>query len=347
LQNPDGSPTAGAQVIAISQRRGVVAASAISEKDGSFHIAGLEPGAYFLMAEPFFAGERVLPAYYSFVGSAPAGVCEGKPFPRQWARSEDESGRSSLREFEVSGGQSVSAGAWRLNCTEDFRSRFNDRATIDRFNDATKVRFYPLKGLHGDFEASALGFSLYSPVKLSLRLLNEAGIEVRSERFEPVFQGDSGFNNYDARLVASGLPWGDYLLEVSGARAPVTLFPGGMVSLDTVPFFLLSTSRNEPPPPLAAEIPMNARCTPDEVFPPYTSPPGNPPRRAVLGDLHRESGGLCAPAWAGVGPDSDSDSDSEVEADSRKASGQGRKQAWIVTGFWIGLALLVGRRFRV
>ena len=77
---PDGSPLLGANVEAISRRRGTVLASAMSDRSGHYEISGLEPGEYYLMAEPYYAGTGPLPAYYSTMTAA---VCpEGDSFGR-------------------------------------------------------------------------------------------------------------------------------------------------------------------------------------------------------------------------------------------------------------------------
>jgi hypothetical protein len=152
---------------------------------------------------------------------------------------------------------------------------------VDRFGSGNSV-YYRLRAISGHVEIHALSYSLYSPVRPSLTLQDSSGAPVRGVQIQDsVYAGDSGYVNYDSALVADGLPNGEYLVEVSGTALESSRYPAGPVSLDTVPFLVLTGSVNEGSPASASEIPVNARCRMDESFAAYSSPGGNPPRRST------------------------------------------------------------------
>ncbi|MFZ9596618.1 MAG: matrixin family metalloprotease [Bdellovibrionia bacterium] len=64
LTFPQDKPVLGAHVVAISESRGTVMASTLTDQQGHYTIEPLEPGGYFLMVEPFYADPQVLPEYY-------------------------------------------------------------------------------------------------------------------------------------------------------------------------------------------------------------------------------------------------------------------------------------------
>src|SRR6185295_13917501 len=79
VTGPSGQPLFGAHVLAVSRTRGAVLASGITDRSGRYSISGLEPGPYYVIAEPYLAGASALPSYY---GSMNADVCGGGPFRR-------------------------------------------------------------------------------------------------------------------------------------------------------------------------------------------------------------------------------------------------------------------------
>ena len=62
-------------------------------------------------------------------------------------------------------------------------------------------------------EVHAMSYSLYSPIKVTMELVDPDGQSVQVEKSEPVYQGESGFVDYDTALVAKDLPDGDYYLS--------------------------------------------------------------------------------------------------------------------------------------
>ncbi len=292
-----GDPVFGAQVAAISRRRGTVMASALTDRNGNYSLQGLEPGTYFLMAEPFYAGAGALPAFYGGINHAICG--RGEIFSRTLLVA---GGSNELAPVQVRPGSSALAPAIQVRCqnggaavvasTETsattpviFDGSRGDKGfgVTDRFGSTGRIRF-ELKDVSGTIEIHSLAYSLYSPVHATLRLLDSWGQVVQAQSAMTVYQGVSGYVNYDSALIARELPKGDYTLEVSGSGLSRSFYPAGPVSVDAVPFVVITGSVNEPAPSLASKIPFNARCRMDENFAAYTSPPGNPPRSSIEED---------------------------------------------------------------
>jgi hypothetical protein len=305
-----GRPVFGAHVVAISRRRGTAMATGITDPGGRYRIAGLEPGSYFLMVEPYFAGPTALPAYYAGINGAICGG-GGDEFVRGFLS--DGGGYAPIA-IDVLPGRATGAPSWVAPCGSG-SLRGASVSTLEaassqasaptayagsgsgfgvtwRFSSQAPA-YFRLKGLSGRVELHAVGYSLYSPVQASLRLLSESsGREVESARVtEPVYEGRSGYVNYDSALIAEGLEPGDYVLEVSPDVLPVNKYPAGGLALDAAPFLLVTGSVNEGAPALAPVIAENARCRMDENFAAYSSPPGDPPRGIT--EEPEESGGFC------------------------------------------------------
>ena len=288
-----GAPIFGAHVLAISRRRGTVMASALSAKDGTYTISGLEPGAYFLMVEPFYAGSSTLPAYFS---AARSDVCPGG---RSFGRTPlTDAGGTNLTAVTVKSGGTTATGRFVAQCTggsgaaiqasvtsaglgtapQVFAGGSGGFGVVDRFSYSTSV-YYKLRAVSGHLDLHGVSFSLYSPAKTTLELIDSRGMQVMAADAEDyVYRGDSGFVNYDSRLVADNLPMDDYTVRVSYSTLGASYYPAGPVSLDSVPFVVLTGSVNEAEPALESQIPFNSRCRQDENFATYVSPAGDPPR---------------------------------------------------------------------
>ncbi len=288
-----GPPIFGAHVLAVSRRRGTVMASALSAKDGAFTISGLEPGAYFLLVEPFYAGSSTLPAYFS---TSRSDVCPGG---RSFGRTPLlEVGGNRLAPVIVEPGGTTTTGKFVARCTGGSGAAIQTNASsaaastapvafaggsggfgvVDRFSHSSTV-YYKLRAVSGRIDLHGVSFSLYSPARTSLELIDSRGMRVMTADAEDyVYRGDSGFVNYDSRLVVEDLPLDDYTVRVSYSTLGAAYYPAGPVSLDSVPFVLLTGSVNEPEPVLENQIPFNSRCRQDENFAAYVSPAGDPPR---------------------------------------------------------------------
>lgn len=302
VESPDGDGVFGAHVVAISRRRGTVLASALTDKRGRYSIKALEPGTYYLMAEPFYAGAQALPAYYEGISSK---VCSGKPFSRTFLLGENGVEPESVK---VKAGSDANAPSLVVKCSTGGSAAVSSMSSsssvsnattifdgaqgesgfgvVDRFQFTDKA-YYRLSGVEGRLEIKALSYSLYSPVQPTLRLLDKSGAVVSTRAIDAVYRGESGFVNYDSALVAESLPRGDYVLQVTAKQLNASLYPAGPISLDSAPFLVISGSNNERGPSLERAIPYNARCRMDEEFPAYRSPGGEP----VRGEVESEDGG--------------------------------------------------------
>lgn len=292
-----GAGIFGAQVVAVSRRRGVAVATALTDRQGRYTIASLEPGAYFLMVEPFYADSGALPEYFAQISSY---TCSGRRFGRTFML---ESDGSTARTVFVGAGQRAQVGSFAARCNTERAGGATQRSspeaaarstapgvfngttgTSGGFGFADKVgasgtSYYELKQVEGTVEIHALAYSLYSPIKTELALLDSTGHVVASESADSVYVGTSGYKNHDSMVLATGLPLGDYTVRVNSTSMDFSSFPAGPISIDTVPFMLITGSVNEAAP--SNQWPVNARCRMDENFAQYQSPPGDPERRQV------------------------------------------------------------------
>lgn len=318
------APIFGVHVLAISRRRGTVLASAVTDKNGKYRISALEPGSYFLMAEPFYAGAQALPTYYASLRSE---ICPGgESFGRTVLA---DSGGLSPQALQVGAASVVSSPPLVLQCgnlggasvssstsasalasaPQIYAGDSGDQGfgVIDRFGESNGARYYSLTSLEGKLELHALSYSLYSPVQLEITLLDSQGSSVASQqRVERVYTGDSGFINYDSAIIADGLASGTYYVRVRSHSLSASLYPAGPMAVDSVPFLLLTGSVNESAPELQQSLPFNARCRSDENFARYVSPASLPAQNGSGGgkDLGNISAGFCGTvATSGKNPD--------------------------------------------
>jgi hypothetical protein len=238
-----GAPVFGAHVIAVSQSRGVALAAAVTDRQGRYSLQALEPGTYYLMAEPFYAGSQALPAFYA---SLNPNLCGGQPYGRTLLT--DGSG-ARLQGVSVGGGNgSTEAPALRARCPDRSSSSavmatvaplstFDIGLQNGGFGVADQLGFfgssqYRLRGVSGRLEIHVLSYSLYSPIRPRVSLRDAAGNGVNAQVFDTVYRGDSGYVNYDSAVVAEGLPAGDYVLSVSSDPVTTT---NGTLSSETGP----------------------------------------------------------------------------------------------------------------
>lgn len=305
--SPAGSPLLGAHIVAISAQRGTVLATALTDKSGSYSIGALEPGNYYLLVEPFYAGSQALPLYYSDLN---ASVCpNGFLFSRTFL-TENRDGFTlqkigvqsqrleSVPDIVVSCNHSGGASA-PGNTTSSSQSQapiinlqvgnHGDIGIIDNFI-SVNTNYYRLIGISGHLEAHAIGYGLYSPIHPVISLLDSEGKVVATQKLDPVYAGDSGFVNRDTAIIADDLPPDNYLLTVTENHLQSWNYPGGSVALDSIPFVVVTASLNTSSPPLESTLPNNARCRSPEIFPQYTSPPKPPP---FSNQLNTDGMGSC------------------------------------------------------
>lgn len=310
--SPDGAGVFGAQVSAISRLRGVAVASVVTDRDGDYEFSALEPGDYFLVAEPFFGGSSALTSYYDSMDTA---VCSNGTLDfNRSAYLADGSGHE-LANFEVRAGKTTAAGALQVSCSSLAKAEKNADneietsaspsadgfGYIDRLSWGEERKYLVgLPGSDGVLRVHALGYSLYSPVKPQLALLDDAGNAVTGGGIatsNPVYSGDSGYQNFDAEIRATGLdPNRNYYVRVRGSYVDSFKVPGGPEAVDTSPFFVLAVTKGNSSPALVNELADDARCSMNESFARYSSPKSKPTREST------ESSSVgCAPAANATG----------------------------------------------
>jgi hypothetical protein len=302
IRDASNNPVFGAHVEAISRKRGTVLATAISDRGGRFNIGALEPGSYFLMAEPFVAGASSLSGYYANMNVR---VCSGAAFSRSVLKDSNnrpatvQVGAGGVTEApvlktECSSGGGASVLPWASTSSTPAvlytGSQSGGFGFVDKIASGSTT-IYKLASVQGRVEVHAMGYSLYSPVETSISIYDSSGRAVAAQIANDVYSGLSGYVNHDAALVADGLSAGDYTIKISTSALNASVYPAGPLSLDSVPFVLITGSVNETAdPPLANVLANNARCRMEENFPAYTSPAGDPPRTDINADKDKGIG---------------------------------------------------------
>ncbi len=330
---PSGAPILGAHVVAISQKRGTVLATGLTNPKGEYSLEALEAGIYSILVEPFYAGPQALPSFYSHSSSA---VCpKHQSFSRTFATQSD---LLHLTPIRVAASQSTRAPLLTLRCDESLPTldtlddpvltppsgpteNSSSFGIVDQIKDSSP-NHYRLLGLSGHLELHALSYTLYSPIKVSMTLEGESEILLESKTFDPVYQGDSGYTNHDSVIESDHLPFGDYTLKVTSEPLQISDYPAGPISIDPLPFYVLTGTINASPPALTSMIPLNTRCRANEDFPNYSSPhhiPSTPSASSYSG------GGGC-----GTLRSKDEDRTRDITPDLRQKEGF----------FWTGILLI-------
>lgn len=286
-----GAAVGGAHVTAVSRRRGVALASAVTHPNGAYRIDGLEPGEYVVIAEPYFAGPSALPTFYG--GFNPLGQCPGGgPFGRTLL-----SDGTTPRLLSVSASQTTQAPELTVSCTNGGAPGLaalpgtGSRTTApvvaqgsrvvgaDAWPSTAGTRWYKLPQVQGHLEVRAMSYSLYSPAQVTITLTDANGATVAgAQSFSSTYTGSSGYTNYDSLVMADNLPAGDYYLRATGIILSSSQYPAGPLAVDEEIYLLLMGSVNEGAPALSSALPMNARCAAADSFGGYSSPAQLPPR---------------------------------------------------------------------
>lgn len=297
--DPSGRPILGAHVVAIDLGRSSVAASAITSRDGSYRIDGLEGGDYALMIEPFMPGPVALDDVYAdanLSGSCPSGL-----FSRTFHGSHGKltvvelDGRGTLRLDDVlvtCDGVSPLAAA-----DEDPEGmpelRFDERGILAAvvLGSPNAADVFALDTTGGPLALSFVSYSLFSPAQVLPTIERTSTATLAPLASEtPSALAPPG----DARLSLDWLPAGRHVLSLATSLAAPNSYPMGSTYLDEQPFVLIVGRQG------------NA-STPDDCWGPepstdYASPEG-PPRRITVPD---ESGlaidcGVSAPGLPSEG----------------------------------------------
>ncbi len=311
----NGSPVFGAHVVAISETRGTFLASALTDRSGSFHFGHLEPGNYFLMIEPYYAGAQTLPNYYSSMNFS---VCSGREFKKTFFTTNSEQRPAALRKIPVNSGVDSDLGSISVKCSpipvtspspsqnpqfdmSTANGRTGDFAWVDVFPQNSQRRSYPLRNVSGDLVIRVVSYSLYSPVKAILSLTNSMGNPVNFTYVNPNykssdFTANSGFQSFDGILTAPSLAPGDYTLSISTQSVPLSSYPAGYFSVDrNFPFVVVfgSTRTESDSINSNSTLPDNPRCRSLENFARYQSPSNPPLHRSLPGANPTTQTGAC------------------------------------------------------
>lgn len=288
VRDPSGQPIFGAQVTLISVERGVALSGGLTNAGGRYFVAGLEPGNYLVLAEPYGPGAGTLPNYYD--GMNPW-VCDGQaPFARTVLGS-----LRTPRMIRMESGQAATADDLYVGCGAALQGSESgeDPSAQPAGRFAFFQSLYPGTSrtialpdfTGGDFTVHGISFSLFSPVEARMQLQTLDHASVGAASVSPIYTGDSGFQNRDSQLSIAGLRAGRYELALRTAWINTDLYPMGSLQVADEPFVLVVGGSDLTP---SGNLPVNARCRMDENFGPYASPPGEPQRS------EGNSSGFCA-----------------------------------------------------
>ncbi len=296
----NNTPLFGAHVVAISQARGTILASALTDHSGIYHFPHLEPGSYLIMAEPYYAGPESLPSYFFKISPPP---CPGgEDFKRTFLTAPQNDPFEPQR-VSVLAGMDTTAKTISVSCQSTphpmentgpiLNLPANDFARIDLAPPQSTIQ-YLLKNGSGVLTVHAMSFSLYSPAIGTLSLVNEGGAPIEGTFILPDYKSsdysksneNSEFKIYDGLLTTPPLPLGNYRLTLSSQSLSSNFYPAGIKSLDSSPFFLIFGSTEGSPlrttfPASNSNLTLanNPRCRQAENFHLYKSPPTYPRRR--------------------------------------------------------------------
>ncbi|HTL12523.1 MAG TPA: carboxypeptidase regulatory-like domain-containing protein, partial [Bdellovibrionota bacterium] len=243
---PSGTPVVGAQVVAVSETRGAAMTYGLTGSDGSYRITALEPGAYSVMVEPYYAGSETLPSYYSTMN---ANVCGGASFSRTFVT---ESDGFHLKRLAVPSGSYVNVPDLRVQCNgtrnASVMGPFGAPSTgsapalenavsdggfsvVDRVQTGTAM-YYKTTVAGGALQVRTVAYGLYSPVGITLELLDSGLHSVATQSAHPVYSGDSGFNDYDAAVIADNLSPGTYYVKATAQYLSSSRYPAASLAVD-------------------------------------------------------------------------------------------------------------------
>lgn len=239
----------GAHVEAINLETGKVEAGALAGSDGGVRIGDLPPGKYAVMTEPYGASISSISSYYQNVNHR---FCSGDDFRRRFYAA---CGSSRAAVVEVADGRTTELGTLTPSCSQMGNPEGSPTSLASARTLAPgsvfgtlrpgETHYYRLSGVAGDLAARAMAFSLYSPLDLSVRFLDESGNPLAGattvENIEAPMRG--GNTNYDSRATAS-VTTGNYIVAVSaaGARIPSPKYSAGSDLLDSDGHYLLALS---------------------------------------------------------------------------------------------------------
>lgn len=277
-----GTGVFGAHVNVVSLERGVVLASALSDRNGAYTVSGLEPGRYSVVVEPYYPGANTLGPYYSSIN---ANVCNGSRFNRTFAAS-----GGKLNVYNVAASGNTSTGNIAVSCAAPaslnadaernfYTAPLLTNASADSpvasqsvFAGTDQNHYYRLDNQSGRITATALSYSLFSNADVYVELLDANGQRFASQTNTPnAYSSASGYVNYDASATVDlgASPQTVYVRVYKYATAvPSSSFPSGSQGVSTTPYYAVTVSRGAGTSSLYAS---NARCAASDGFGAYSS----------------------------------------------------------------------------
>lgn len=316
----------GAYVHAISRRRGVVVASAVTDNSGNFTIYNLEPGSYSLMVEPFtniisaLCGGSASGCYYGTANAAT--TCGGSAFRRFFV----ESSAGYLQNFTVSAASTTSVGTYNVSCSTMSQQiagtgAIGTSSTILNaagssatsiygvFSGAAgaDVHYYRVANVpnNGVVKATALAFSLYSKADVSVAIVNAADAPLGATVADvfPAVPGVGMYVNHDSTDTATITPSSDVYIRVSYVTnfavgtngegySNLSRYPGP-AAVDSLAFYNLVVTVNDATALVSNAgdpyLANNFRCERTYSFTAYTDR-GTPPANAPISSASTSSG---------------------------------------------------------
>ena len=292
IHRPEGGPLAGAVVTAISSKRGIPIASVHTNADGRFIFGALEPGPYSLMVDSYFGTAASIPRHLQ---PRQRLICSSENFPKNFVTETDQ---HTLKRFEVRERMIRDIGVHSVTCNsiistgssfqQDVSAPFVDRA------DAGMLKTYSFVA-NGPFRVTAIGYLLLSPVRVELSLMDASGATLTPRRNDTLYRSKvSDFRVEDHSVSATA--FGRVTVIARVYPIDESAFPRPSVKPGTEPLFMMHF-HNEHEARNGKFIPLNARCSTNQVFPEYRSPPGIPIRNATTTTLS-DHVGFCGTANA-------------------------------------------------
>lgn len=286
---PSGEAAAGAVITAVSKTRGIVLASVMSDQNGNYHFGALSPDEIGLVVQPYEGSNHSIPPS---VQPHPQEWCSSGSFPTNFVT---ESDHHSLRVFHLSAGESVQAGAYRIQCDEISAFTATDLSSGSEFvvgsGPSGVSKTYQFEA-HGPFSISALSYLLLSSVKVDLKVSDAQGQVISVQKESPIYLSNSSFNIPDMRLT--GWSQGVVNVTITPSRLAASEFPIPSIYPTQIPYFILAFDSH----PEGVKF-ADARCSAPETFAVYRSPASDPIRFGAS-TTSRDNIGFCGNAQAGT-----------------------------------------------
>lgn len=268
VMGPSGQPILGASVTALSPSNLNLRLSTLSDRAGDFRLDGLPPGDWMILVEPVPVDAISLSQYYEPRDHTLCTLANG--FPAAFSRTfQFEGAGPQIARHTVRSGELTSADTLVVDCGQfdsgvvvpekanttdvpelwqharvDVATGWQSVAIIDRFEgtDSSQIQSYRLDNLSGPLRIRIASHSLFSPVRVEMRLTDASGLAVEQTLHAPLAteQRWRKFVDYDALLQVAALAPGNYELEVEVWPLDKGVVVDAERSADATPFYLLS-----------------------------------------------------------------------------------------------------------